>query len=68
MPQRRPYGYEDVRVKRLQTVDGKVWVDVEVISHTICESNEPPTIKAHGWIPAHDNIGAPTVWFAARGC
>src|SRR5262245_48905505 len=43
VPQRRPYGYEDVRVKGLQTVGGKLWVDVEVISHTVCESNTPPT-------------------------
>ena len=66
--QRRPYGYEDVRVKGLQAVNGKLWVDVEVISHTICESDKPPTIKARGWIPAHDAIGAATVWFSSRGC
>jgi hypothetical protein len=51
-----------------ETVDGKLWVDIEVISHSFCESDEPPKIKARGWVPAHDKIGAPTVWFSARGC
>lgn len=68
VPQRRPYGREDVRVKRFQTVDGKLWAEIEVISHSFCESAKPPTIKGHGWIRAHDQIGAPTVWFASRGC
>jgi hypothetical protein len=66
--QRRPYGYEDVRVKGQQTVEGKLWADIEVISHSICESEKPPAIKARGWIPVHDNGGAPTIWFPSRGC
>jgi len=68
VPQRRPYGSEDVRVKRLQTVEGKLWAEIEVISHSSCKSAKPPTIKGHGWIRAHDKIGAPTVWFSSRGC
>ena len=48
VPQRRPYGSEDVRVKRLQTVGGMLWAEVEVISHSYCESDKPPTIKARG--------------------
>jgi hypothetical protein len=59
---------EDVRVKGRQTVGGKLWIEVEVISHSFCESDKPPTIKARGWITAHDEAGAPTVWFSARGC
>ena len=59
---------EDVRVKRLRTFNGKLWVEIEVISHTFCQSLEPPTIKARGWIRAHDATGAPTVWFSSRGC
>jgi hypothetical protein len=68
VPQRRPYGSEDVRVKRLQTVEGKLWAEIEVISHSFCESDKPATIKGQGWIRAHDNFGAPTVWFSSRGC
>ena len=65
---RRPYGDEDVRVKGFRTLEGKLWVDIEVISHSLCSSDKPPTVKASGWIAAHDESGAPTVWFSARGC
>jgi hypothetical protein len=58
----------DVRVKRLRSVNGKLWADVELLSHSFCESSEPPTIKARGWIRVHDATGAPTVWFPSRGC
>jgi hypothetical protein len=58
----------NVRVKGLRTVAGTLWVEIEVISHTFCESQEPPAIKARGWIKAHDETGAPTVWFPSRGC
>ena len=68
VPQRRPYGPEDVRVKELRTVDGRLWVEIEVISHSFCKSDKPVTVKASGWIPAHDEAGAPTVWFPSRGC
>ena len=68
VPERRPYGSEDVRVKRLQTVGSTLWAEIEVISHSYCESDKPPTIKARGWIKAHDEIGAPTIWFPSRGC
>jgi hypothetical protein len=44
-----------------------LWAEVEVISHSYCESDKPPTIKARGWIRAHDGIGAPTSWFPSRG-
>jgi hypothetical protein len=57
-----------VRVKRARTINGNLWLEIEVISHSVCESNEPPTIKARGWIKAHDAAGTPTVWFPSRGC
>ena len=66
--QRRRYGDEDVRVKGFRTVEGKLWIDIEVISHSVCTSDKPPTVKAVGWITAHDESGAPTVWFSSRGC
>jgi hypothetical protein len=66
--QRRPYGPENVHVKRLQTVGGALWVEIDVISHSFCESDTSPTVKAHGWIRAHDQTGAPAVWFPSRGC
>lgn len=65
---RRPYGVEDVRVKAQQSVDGKLWAEIEVISHSFCKSDEPPAVKARGWITVHDDTGAPTIWFPSRGC
>ena len=67
VPQRL-HGSKDVRVKALRTVEGKLWVEIEMISHSYCESEKPPTIQARGWITAHDETGAPTVWFPSRGC
>ena len=57
-----------VRVKRARSISGRLWLEVELISHNFCFSDEPPTIKARGWIAAHDATGAPTVWFPSRGC
>jgi len=57
-----------VRVKRHRTINGKLWLEIEVISHSVCESTEPAAIKARGWIKAHDAAGTPTVWFPSRGC
>jgi hypothetical protein len=68
VPQRRTYGSEDARVKGFRTIGGKLWVEIEVISHSLCESDKPPALKARGWIRAHDETGAPTVWFPSRGC
>lgn len=68
VPQRKPYGSENVRVKQLRTVAGRLWAEIDVLSHSICTSDEPPTIKAHGWIRVHDTVGAPTIWFPSRGC
>jgi hypothetical protein len=68
VPQRRPYGNEDVRITERRTLGGRLWVAIEVISHNVCESDKPPAIKARGWIRAQDHTGAPTVWFPSRGC
>jgi hypothetical protein len=66
VPQRRPYG--NVRIKGRRTIGSRLWVAVEVISHSVCQSDKPPAVKARGWIRAHDDTGAPTVWFPSRGC
>ena len=26
------------------------------------------SVTSRGWVPAHNQSGAPTVWFASRGC
>jgi hypothetical protein len=65
---RPTYGTLDVNVKGFRTIAGRLWVNVDVMSHPLCGSDTPPTVKARGWIPAHNQSGAPTVWFSSRGC
>jgi hypothetical protein len=62
------YTSKDVRVKRLRTVNGKLWLEINIMSHDVCKSDTAPKVIAHGWIRAHDASGAPTVWFPSRGC
>jgi hypothetical protein len=65
------WGPESWSVQTLGTrqVGDALWVEVEVLSHSPCEgSRTPPTVRAHGWIPAHASSGAPTIWFYSRGC
>jgi hypothetical protein len=57
-----------VRVVAFQRDGGQLWVHVEVMSHSICESAEQPAVVGNGWMPAHSNTGEPTVWFFSRGC
>ena len=49
-------------------VRGVSWIKVQVMSHSICEEGDPPTIKATGWMAAHAPSGEPTVWFSPNGC
>lgn len=70
IPQRSADGTEGryVRVKTVRSISGELWLEVELISHNFCLSDQPPAIKARGWVRAHDATGAPTVWFPSRGC
>jgi hypothetical protein len=57
------------RVVGYGEIDGRLWLDVELWSHSICErAGEEPTFKARGWMPAHAASGEPAIWFSARGC
>jgi hypothetical protein len=57
-----------VRVVEFRQVDGRLWVHIDVMSHSICESAVDPSVTARGWLPAHAASGEPTVWFFSRGC
>lgn len=48
--------------------DGELWVEVAVLSHSFCESNEEPRVSARGWLRAHARSGDPAIWFYSRGC
>jgi len=55
-----------VRLVASRMVAGALWLQIEMMSHTIYESNEPPRVIAAGWVRAHGPAGAPVVWFYSR--
>jgi hypothetical protein len=60
--------YDSVRVVRTRSVAGRLWLQVELVSHSFCESIGEPFVVGRGWMTAHDSEGEPTVWFPSRGC
>lgn len=61
---------QPVRVIETRRLVERLWLHVEVFSHSICNAatSGPPDVVAQGWIPAHLPSGEPAVWFASRGC
>ena len=57
-----------VRVQAFQRVGNQLWIRVSVMTHSICQSADAPTVAAEGWLPAYSAKGQPTVWFHSRGC
>ena len=48
---------------------GRVWVEVELLDHSDCASDEgEPIVLMRGWMPVHDSSGEPTMQFYSRGC
>jgi hypothetical protein len=60
--------HDSLRVIGFREVGAELWIHVELLSHSFCESTDEPTVTARGWMPAHDTSGEPTVWFSSRGC
>jgi hypothetical protein len=55
-----------VSIKEAKRVAGALWLHVEVLMGGGCEivlSELPHVVLAEGWVPAHDALGRPTVWF-----
>ena len=61
---------QPVRVSEIRESLGRAWVMVEVLSNSACTAYKdgPPEVIATGWLPLHDDVGEPTVWFSSRGC
>jgi hypothetical protein len=57
-----------VQVLASRSMNGELWLEVAVHSHSPCESSEEPVTVAEGWLPAHNQGGVPIVWFYSRGC
>lgn len=58
--------HSNVYFRRSHVVAGRVWLEVEVMSHTIYDSDDPPRVIATGWVPAHAPTGESVVWFSSR--
>jgi hypothetical protein len=59
-----------VRVLAIRAVGDRPWLQVAVMSHSICDADRggPPDVESIGWVPAHAASGEPMVWFSSRGC
>jgi hypothetical protein len=55
-----------VRLVGSRAVGGTLWLNVELMSHSIYDSIDPPRVIATGWVPAHSPAGEPVVWFNSR--
>ncbi|MCP1726576.1 hypothetical protein J2T60_000541 [Natronospira proteinivora] len=59
---------DEVRVVEFDEIEGELWIHIEVMSHSICEPGEEPTVTDQGWLPAYGPSGELTLWFHSRGC
>ena len=61
---------QSVQVLEMRDVDGRTFVKVDVMSHSLCTAGDhgPPEVVATGWLPLHAPTGDPTIWFSSRGC
>jgi hypothetical protein len=57
-----------VRFVGSRELNGDVWLEIEVVSGSVCTAEGDPTVVGRGWVPAHSPSGEPTVWFYSRGC
>lgn len=58
-----------VRVLGRRELGGQEWLQVAVMSHSVCDAERgPPEVVTIGWLRAHAPSGEPTVWFFSRGC
>lgn len=61
-------GETSVSVVKSTNVDDKLWLYVQVMSHSICDPSEKPDVVLQGWMPAYTPAGQLNLWFYARGC
>jgi hypothetical protein len=56
----------NVRLVGSRVVAGALWLQIDMMSHTIYDSDQPPRVIATGWVRAHGPAGRPVVWFYSR--
>lgn len=57
-----------VKVRDARVVADTLWLRVEILSHSVCDAPEPPTVLGSVWLRAHTDSGALSIWFYSRGC
>lgn len=57
-----------VRVLKSVGTGDKLWLYIQVMNNSVCESEDEPEVRSQGWIPAHAQSGRPVVRFYSRGC
>ncbi|HLV27286.1 MAG TPA: hypothetical protein VKZ41_13335 [Gemmatimonadales bacterium] len=63
-----PVSASGVRVTGSRWLNGRLWLEVSVLSHSECASAAEPRVVRQGWVLAHARSGEPAVWFYSRGC
>jgi hypothetical protein len=59
---------DSVRVVDFARDEEQLWLLVEVLSHSVCESADEVSVISRGWMRAHGPGGLPAVWYYSRGC
>ena len=59
---------QNVRVVQFRQLKDALWIEVELLRESPCESPQKQTVVGRGWMPAHAPSGEPTLWFPSRGC
>lgn len=57
-----------VRVTEVRRTPAGIWIHVDVLEASPCDSSAEPRVTSQGWVPAHAVSGELTVWFYSRGC
>lgn len=57
-----------VRIVGSRQSGGRLWFQIEVMSHSVCTAGNEPEVIDRGWVPAHAPSGQPSIWFFSRGC
>ncbi len=57
-----------VRVTEVRRASGDIWIHVDILETSPCDTGGDPPVTSGGWVRAHAVSGELTVWFYSRGC
>jgi len=59
---------DSIQITNKKRIDSQLWLHIQVMSSSDCESIAIAKVLSEGWIPAHAPSGELTTWFYSRGC